>query len=130
LTLEEVFLSLFILTFLVAVLAFSLYGYLLVLLIRGHSGKFNPQSAGDFIRFLWQLLFYYIHRSLSGFFRIEKGKSLQIITEQDQVVRDAEAEQSRLVKVYSFFSAAYVLFFVLFIALAITFLYMVLGPFM
>ena len=127
-TIEEIFLSLFILTFLVAVLAFSLYGYLLMLLMRGHSEKFNPQSAGEFIRFLWQLLVYYIHRSLSGFFRIEKGKDLHIISRQDQVVRDAESEQTKLVKVYSFFSAFYVLFFILFIALAITFLYMALGP--
>jgi len=128
LSIEEVFLSLFILTFLVAVLAFSLYGYLLVLLMRGHSEKFNPKSAGEFIRFLWHLLFYYIHRSLSSFFRIEKGKELQIISEQDKVVRDAEAEQSKLIKVYSFFSASYVLFFILFLTLGFIFLYMVLGP--
>lgn len=126
-SIEEVFLSLFILTFLVAVLAFSLYGYLLVLLMRGHSEKFNPQSAGEFIQFLWQLLFYYIHRALSGFFRIEKGKELKIISEQDKEVRDAESGQSKLVKVYSFFSATYVLFFILFIALSITFIYMLLG---
>jgi len=127
LSIEEVFLSLFILTFLVAVLAFSLYGYLLVLLMRGHSEKFNPQSAGEFIQFLWQLLFYYIHRSLSGFFRIDKGKGLKVISEHHKDVKDAESGHSRLVKVYSFFSASYVLFFILFIALAITFVYMVLG---
>lgn len=125
---EEIFLSLFFLTFIVAVSAFASYGYLLVLLFRNHSEKFNPQTTGEFLHFLWQLLFYYIHRSMSGLLRLEKGKDLKFIINKDRLIKDAEAKQSRLMKVYSFFSAAYILFFVLFIALGITFVYMVFGP--
>ncbi|CAN5174435.1 hypothetical protein BH23BAC3_BH23BAC3_00460 [soil metagenome] len=127
LAIEEVFLSLFLFTFLVAIVAFASYGYLLVLLLRNHSEKFNPKTTGEFLHFLWQLLFYYIHRSLSGFFGFEKGKDFEFMSVNDRVVRDAESEQSRLIKVYSIFSATYILFFILFIALSIIFIYMVFG---
>lgn len=127
LAIGEVFLSLFFLTFIVAVTAFASYGYLLVILLRNNSEKFNPKTPGEFLHFLWQLLFYYIHRSMSGFLGFEKGKGFKFILDKDRVVRDAESEQARLIKVYSIFSAAYILFFILFIALSITFIYMVFG---
>jgi len=125
---EEIFLSLFLLTFIVAVTAFASYGYLLVLLMRNHSEKFNPQTTGEFLHFLWQLLFYYIHRSLSGFFKFEKGREFKFMLDKDRVVKDAESEQSRLIKVYSIFSVTYILFFILFIALCISFIYMLISP--
>lgn len=126
---EEVFLSLFMLTFVVAVTAFASYGYLLILLMRNHSEKFNPRTTGEFLHFLWQLLFYYIHRSLSGFFGLKKGKEFKFIIDKDHLVKDAESEQGRLIKIYSLFSASYILFFILFIALVITFSYMIFWPF-
>ncbi len=127
LAIEEIFLSLFVLTFIVAVTAFASYGYLLVLLLRNHSEKFNPKTIGEFLHFLWQLLFYYIHRSLSGLFGFKKEKPFKFMIDKDRIVREAESKQSRLIKVYSIFSATYLLFFVLFIALCITVFYMVIG---
>ena len=126
-SLEIIFLSLFVVTFLVAVVAFGAYGYLLVLLMRNHSEKFNPQTTIEYIIFLWQLLFYYIYRTLSGFFGIEKGRGLTFISEKDRTVKRAEAEQTKLVKVYKIFSATYILFFILFINLLVTFIYLAAG---
>ncbi len=127
-TIEIIFLSIFLVTFLVAVVAFSSYGYLLVLLMKNHSEKFNPKTAPQFMLFLLQLLFYYVHRAFTTFFGVEKGKQMKFITEQDRAVRSAESEQKKLIKVYAFFSSAYILFFILFIILIVTFLYMVVGP--
>lgn len=128
LTIEIIFLSLFLVTFLVAVVAFGAYGYLLVLLMKNHSEKFNPKTTVEYLVFLWQLLFYYVHRAFTGFFGVEKGERFQFITEQDRAVKSAESEQRKLIKVYAFFSSAYILFFILFIILIVTFLYMVVGP--
>ncbi|REL38723.1 hypothetical protein DYD21_01870 [Rhodohalobacter sp. SW132] len=128
-SLELIFLSLFVVTFIVALVAFAAYGYLLVLLMRNHSEKFNPKTTLEFLLFLWKLFFYYVHRAFTGFFGIEKGKGIRFISEHNKAVKDAESQQSKLIKVYSIFSAAYILFFILFIWLVITFLYMVLGPF-
>ena len=127
-SIEIIFFSLFIVTFVVAVVAFGAYGYLLVLLMRNHSEKFNPKTTIEFVVFLWQLLFYYVHRAFTGFFGVEKGRQLKFITEQDHAVKSAESEQKKLIKVYAFFSSTYILFFILFIILIVTFLYMVVGP--
>ncbi len=127
-SIEIIFLSLFAVTFLVAVVAFGAYGYLLVLLMRNHSEKFNPKTTVEYVVFLWQLLFYYVHRAFTGFFGVEKGKNMKFIVKQDQAVKSAESEQNRLIKVYAFFSSVYILFFILFIILIVTFLYMVVGP--
>lgn len=129
-TTEALFLTLFIVTFFVAIAAFASYGYLLVLLMRNHSREFDPKTFMEFLQFLWQLLAYYILRSLRGTFGLDKGKKIQFIAEKDRKIRKAETEQSRLIKVYSFFSVFYSLFFILLIVLFITFMYVVLNSFL
>ncbi|MFO7846645.1 MAG: hypothetical protein R6V27_08800 [Balneolaceae bacterium] len=127
---DEIFLSLFAITFIVALIAFSLYGYLLVQLLKHHSEKYNPKTAGEFLLFLWQLLVFYIHRAMSGTLGINKGDKLSFIENHDRDVRRAEAEQKKLLKVYRLFSAAYLLFFFLILSLMVTLIYMVAGPYL
>lgn len=127
-TIETIFLSLFITTFFVALIAFGAYGYLLLLLTRNHAEKFNPTGAVEFLYFLWTLLFYYVQRAFTGFFGISSKKEFKRISKHARSVRQAEAEQKQLLKIYRLFSSAYILFFVLFILLMVTLLYMVVGP--
>lgn len=127
-TIETIFLSLFITTFVVALITFGAYGYLLLILTRNHPEKFNPTGALGFLYFLWTLLFYYVQRAFTSFFGISSKKEFKRISKHDRSVREAEAEQKQLLKIYRLFSSAYILFFVLFILLMITFIYMVIGP--
>lgn len=127
---DEIFLSLFAVTFLVALIAFSAYGYLLVTLLKNHSEKFRPGNFIEFIGFLWQLMFYYIYRALSGFFGIEGGQELKIVKNYEGEIKDAELEQNKLLKAYRLFSTAYILFFILLICLMVVLLYMIVGPYL
>lgn len=127
---DEIFLSLFAITFLVALISFSAYGYLLVTLLKNHSAKFRPDNFIEFIVFLWQLMLYYIYRALSGFFGIEGGQELKIVKNYEGEIKDAELEQNKLVKAYRLFSSAYILFFILLICLMVVLLYMIVGPYL
>lgn len=129
-SIEIIFLSLFAVTFLVAVVAFGAYGYLLVLLMRNHSEKFNPETTAEYVVFLWQLMLFYIYRAMSGFFGIEGVKELKIVKEYGGQIKRAESKQEKLIKVYRLFSSAYILFFILLICLMVVFLYMILGPYL
>jgi len=127
---EIIFLSFFVVTFLVAVVAFGAYGYLLVLLLRNHSEKFNPKTTAGYVVFLWQLMLFYIYRAMSGFFGMEGGKELKIVKEYEGQIKNAESEQEKLIKVYRLFSSAYILFFILLICLMVVLLYTILGPYL
>lgn len=126
--LDEIFLSLFAVTFLVALIAFSAYGYLLSLLLKNGSRNIRPDSLTGFIVFLWKLLVYYVQRSMAGFFGMSKGQDLEFIKTMDVEIKNVESEKKRMLSAYRLFSSAYILFFVLLICLFIVFLYMVLGP--
>lgn len=127
---DEIFLSLFAVTFIVALVAFGAYGYLLVNLLRHHSEKYNPTTPWEFLRFLWQLLIFYVHRSMSGFLGIRKGESLPFIETHNREIRRAESEHKKLINIYRVFSSAYILFFFLLICLFITLLYMIAGAYL
>lgn len=127
--LDEIFLSLFAVTFLVAVIAFSAYGYMLFTLLKHQSEKFKTETVLDFLIFLWKLMIYYVQRALSGFFGIERGMDSNFINKFDGKIKDAETNQQLMLTAYKIFSSAYILFFILFICLMIVFLYMVAGPY-
>ena len=63
----EIFIVLFFITFFVAILAFLAYSYMLILLLKNHSERFNPKGPIEFLKFNWTLLMYYISRSFVGF---------------------------------------------------------------
>jgi uncharacterized protein with PQ loop repeat len=128
--LNEIFLSLFAVTFLVAVVAFSAYGYLLFTLLKHRSEKLRPNSTLEFITFLWKLLIYYIQRALSGFFDIKVGQKLDFIKTYDGEIKDAESNRGRMISAYRLFSTAYILFFILIVCLILVFIYMVAGPYL
>jgi hypothetical protein len=128
--LNEIFLSLFAVTFLVAVVAFSAYGYLLFTLLKHRSEKFRPDSIPEFIDFLWKLLIYYIQRALSGFFDIKVGQNLDFIKMYDGEIKDVESNSERMISAYRLFSTAYILFFILIVCLILVFIYMVAGPYL
>jgi hypothetical protein len=113
--LNEIFLSLFAVTFLVAVVAFSAYGFLLYTLLKHRSEKFKTETVIDFLKFLWKLLVYYIRRALSGFFDIRVGQDLNFINTYDAEIKDAESNRERMISAYRLFSTAYILFFILLI---------------
>lgn len=126
----EIFLSLFVITFVVALIAFAAYGYLLITLLKNHSKKFRPENLIEFIGFLWQLILYYIHKALPGFFEIERSREMKIVKEYEGEIKNAASEHEKLVKIYRLFSSAYILFFILLICLLVVLLYMVFGPYL
>jgi len=128
--LNEIFLSLFVVTFLVAVVAFSAYGFLLYTLLKHRSEKFRTESILDFFLFLWKLMIYYVQRALSGFFGIERIRNSDFTNRFDGEIKDAESNRQRMLTAYQIFSSAYILFFILFICLVIVFIYMVAGQYM
>jgi hypothetical protein len=126
--LDEIFLSLFAVTFLVAVIAFSAYGFMLYALLKHRSESFQTNSIGEFLMFLWKLMFYYIHRAFTGFFGIERGQDYPFLENYDGEVKNAEADTERLLTAYRIFSSAYILFFILLICLMLVVIYMIAGP--
>jgi hypothetical protein len=126
--LSEIFLSLFAVTFLVAVIAFSAYGYLLFTLLKHRSDSFQTNSVGEFLIFLWKLLFYYIHRAFTGFFGVERGQDYPFLESYHGEIKNAESDTERLLTAYRIFSSAYILFFILLICLILVVIYMIAGP--
>ena len=126
----EIFITLFFITFFVAILAFLAYSYMLILLLKNHSERFNPKGPIEFLKFNWTLLMYYISRSFVGFFGYNKFKDFSFYMDKDQPIKVAESEQHRLKQVYSFFSGMYISFVVFFILTVITLLYAIADSFM
>lgn len=126
--LTEIFLVLFAVTFFVAFISFSAYGYLLFTLLKHRSDSFKTESIGDFIAFLWKLLLYYINRAVSGFFDIQIIKDKDFLKVYHGEITDEESTRDRMVSAYKLFSATYILFFILLICLFLVFLYLVSGP--
>ena len=92
----EIFIVLFFITFFVAILAFLAYSYMLILLLKNHSERFNPKGPMEFLKFNWTLLMYYISRSFVGFFGYNKFKDFSFYMDKDQPIKVAESEQHRL----------------------------------
>jgi len=113
--LNEIFLSLFAVTFFVAVVSFSAYGFLLYTLLKHRSEKFQTESVLDFFVFLWKLMIYYVQRALSGFFGIERVVDSEFTNRLDGEIKDAESNRQRMLTAYRIFSSAYILFFYSFI---------------
>jgi len=128
--LDEIFLSLFAVTFIVALVAFSAYGFLLYTLLKHRSGKFQTETAIDYLIFLWKLMIYYVQRALSGFFGIERGVGSEFNNRFDGEIKDAESNRQRMLTAYRIFSSAYILFFILLICLVIVFIYMIAGRYL
>jgi len=128
--LDEIFLSLFAVTFFVALVAFSAYGFLLYTLLKHKSEKFQTETVLDFFVFLWKLMVYYVQRVFSGFFGIEKERNSDFTTRFDGEIKDAESNRQRMYTAYRIFSSAYILFFILFLCLMVVFFYMVVGPYL
>jgi hypothetical protein len=126
--LDELLLSLFAVTFFVALIAFSAYGYLLYSILKKGSSNLRPDSYLEFVVFLWKLLIYYVQRSMKGFFDVSLGEDLDFLSSIDGEIKNVESKQKRMLIAYRLFSTAYILFFILLICLFIVFLYMVLGP--
>lgn len=123
-SIESHFIGLFLVTFLVGVAAFSAYSYLLALLLKDHSHRFNPEGVFWYVRFWFMLLVYYASRAFSGFFGYQHVAANSIYHQSDYSIQAAEKESPKLTRIYNTFSTLYVVFFVLLIATFISFLYM------
>jgi uncharacterized membrane protein len=126
--LSEIFLSLFAVTFFVALIAFSAYGYMLFVLLKNGSENLRPGSPLEFIVFLWKLMIYYVRRAMEGFFDLKKGRDLDFVKRFDGEIRNVESERKRMLSAYRLFSTAYILFFILLLCLFVVFIYLVIGP--
>lgn len=129
-SITEIFIIFFFATFFVGVAAFSSYGYMLILLLKDHSKKFNPTGPLQYFTFFVQLMFYYISRSLAGFFGYSQLTALSFYMDKDKPVRAAESEESKLKKAFTIFSSAYILFFVFLIITFVSLLYLIADQFM
>jgi len=129
-SITEIFIIFFFATFLVAVIAFSTYGYMLVLLLKDHSKKFNPKGPVQFLKLLWMLMIYYISRSMAGFFGYTQLTALSFYIEKDKPIRAAESEQGKLRKAFTLFSSAYICFFVFLIITFVSLLYLIADQFL
>lgn len=129
LSVTELFIIFFFSTFFVAVIAFSAYGYMLILLLKD-SRKFKPKGGIQFLKFLWMLLIYYISRSFAGYFGYTQLTERSFYMEKDKPIRAAESEQDKLRYAFTLFSSAYVLFFVFLIATGISLLYILVDQFL